>query len=373
MSVYATVVYVAASSQTQVFHEQLHWVWPRAVGAAAFIEGTSLAFALTAHRLRLEGERACIARVLTWVAALFGAGINYFAHAFDPALPWWLAQLHGIAVGVSSLVGIILWEIRSSARSRKAMRLAEKKKSLPKAQLGLDFWIRYPRRAYWAWTAMVAKPQVRTREAAINQGDQLYDQYRARRALAQARRKAVKADKVFLAAARKAAMRAAAKGEPGPALYYLCLLAQRGPSVLAARPKLGAAPDGADTAPNPGRAPGEPDNRQGGECAQTTPDLIAALQALTGQIAALTGDGRWPLAEPVITPEREWRERLDELDAAYRTDDGGEVPIPGRRSVIVHMAARRTRNRYAWTSHKVVDQAIHDLRARRNPSPAPAS
>ncbi|MEU4220376.1 hypothetical protein [Actinoplanes sp. NPDC026623] len=303
MSVYATVVYVAASSQTQVFHEQLHWVWPRAVGAAAFIEGTSLAFALTAHRLRLEGERARIARVLTWVAALFGAGINYFAHAFDPALPWWLAQLQGIAVGTSSLVGIILWEVRSGARSRKAMRLAEKK-SMPKAQLGLDFWIRYPRRAYWAWSAMVAKPNVRTRKDAIKHGDRLHQQYRARRAHERARLKAAKAEKVFLAAARKAARRAAAKGEPGPALSYLGLLAQQGPSVLAARPELGT------TALNAEDAPDEPDRWQQCACAQSAPDLLAVLQALIGQVSALAGEGRWPLAGPLITSEREWRERL---------------------------------------------------------------
>jgi len=157
----------------QVFHQQFGWSWQRALGAAVFLEGLGLAFALTAHALRLVGERARVSRAFTWVAALFAAAMNYgAAHVVDPTLSPWMAQLQAIASGVSSLAAIVLWEVRSGARARSVLwrsgRLPQ-----PKPALGWDFCLRFPVQAFWAWSAMVDDPKIRTRRKAIKRGRRL--------------------------------------------------------------------------------------------------------------------------------------------------------------------------------------------------------
>jgi hypothetical protein len=376
MGVYAVVVFTAASSQTQVFAQWWGWAWPRAVAAAVFLEGTALVFALTGHRLRLLGEHALLCRALTWISALFGASINYVAHAHDPGLPGWAAQLQGLAVGASSLVGIIIWEIRSSAASRATARAALKK-APPKPRLGLDFWVRYPRLAFWAWSAMVADPRVRTRAKAIKQGKKLYARHRAQQAADQAARQAGRDRKAFMTAARKAAKKAAKTGEPGPALMYLGLLAQHGPTLMAQRPAVGPAPvaapppGGGDSASVTGpQACGCADaTRASAEVAQAVTVLTQSWTDLTASWASL---GPWPTPGP-IPGVPDWAERLDELDDAFRTDDGTELPLPGRKAVIAHMSARPGPLRFTWTSHTVIDQAIRDLRARRNARTGPTT
>jgi hypothetical protein len=380
--VYVVVVYVAATSQMQVFRIQFGWTVPRAAAAAIFIEGLSLAFALTAHALRLRGERAFGLRALTWAAALFAGAMNYAAHVVDPNLSPLMAQLQAIAVGVSSLAGIVLWEARSGARSRAALRAAAKK-ALPKPFLGWDFYVRYPRRAFWAWSAMVADPEVRTREDAIEQGQRLWNEYRARkaaRALVSSwwarrqrlavRRRARSARKALLERAEAQAHAAVIEGHAGPAVVFLRLLAacetirpepMGMPSeVLPEQPLPGLADTEGPAAVTESGPAGAPVAYAAGLDA-----VVVALEAVTARLDVLSMGTGWPTDGPDLDVAGRWRQRLDELDAAYRAEDGTALPIPGRRQVIARMAEFAGR-RFAWGNHDIVDQARRDLLARRS-------
>lgn len=385
--VYVVVVYVAATSQMQVFRSQFGWALPRAAAAAVFIEGLSLAFALTAHALRLRGERAYGLRALTWAAALFAGAMNYAAHMVDPNLTPLMAQLQAIAVGVSSLAGIVLWEARSGARSRTALRAAAKK-ALPKPFLGWDFWLRYPRRAFWAWSAMVADPRVRTRKKAIKHGQRLWAEYRAKKA-ARARaeslwarrrrlgvhRRARAARMALLDRAEAAAHAAVREGQVGPVMVYLRLLA----ACETSRPAPAGTPDettadqpSSDSADAGGPAPGPNAGPDGAhrEWAAGLNAVAAALEAVTARLAGLGMGTQWPIDGLGPDAEGRWQQRLDELDAAFRAEDGTVLPIPGRRQIIARMN-QLPRLRFPWRNHGIVDQARKDLLARRGGDVSP--
>lgn len=146
MAVYLAAVGSAIFGQVSVATGRYHWGLWRALLLAGFIELMALAMALTANRLRLRGERAFAPRALTWSFAGFAATVNIWGH--------WSDHLMATGLGAASLGGIALWEIRSSARHRDALRAAGQI-AKPGTRFGWRTWIRYPRDAAAAWSADV--------------------------------------------------------------------------------------------------------------------------------------------------------------------------------------------------------------------------
>jgi len=363
--VYAVVVYVAATSQMQVFHQQFGWSWPRALGAAVFLEGLGLAFALTAHALRLVGERARVSRAFTWVAALFAAGMNYSAHVVDPTLSLWMAQLQAIALGVSSLAAIVLWEVRSGARARSVLRRAGRLPQ-PKPALGWDFCLRFPVQAFWAWSAMVDDPKIRTRRKAIKRGRKLRC---ARQRVWAARwatlRRWVCAlsgrghgqRRTFMAELRSTARAAAVHGDARPALVYLEVLSAGGHSRPGVPEPVGIDPDEAVDGPAAVET-------AGCRCGAAVDGVTAALEGLAVQVDLLARVGDDSDAGS-LGSEFMWLLQVDELDRAFRAPDGAELLIPGRPAVVARMAELGDQVRFKWTNHATVDKARKDVKARR--------
>lgn len=140
--IYASAVYVALYGQIDVGTARGWPMW-LAVGAASFLEGFALTMALTAHRLRLERERAFIPRAMTWVAAFLAAAINFGAHMDD--------LVKAAILGASSLAAITVWEVRSSAKHRKVLRELGVIPPPPE-RFGIRRWLRYPIETWRAWS-----------------------------------------------------------------------------------------------------------------------------------------------------------------------------------------------------------------------------
>lgn len=140
--IYAMALYVAVAGQISMATER-GWPLVVGVGMAVFLEGLALSMALTAHQLRLKGERALVPAAMTWVAAGFASAINVVAHREDPVM--------AAVLGASSLAAIIVWEVRSGAKHRQALRdmgfLPD-----PPERFGLRRWVRYPRSTFRAWS-----------------------------------------------------------------------------------------------------------------------------------------------------------------------------------------------------------------------------
>ncbi|MEV3937308.1 DUF2637 domain-containing protein [Glycomyces sp. NPDC049804] len=141
MTVYATAATVAVGGQISVAAAR-DWPLMFGIGMAVFIEGTALAMALTAMKQRLKGEKAFLPRALTWLFALFAAGINYYTHAED--------QILAVILGASSLTAITVYEIRSAAKHRDALREQEMIAE-PATQFGWRIWLVHPRLTFAAW------------------------------------------------------------------------------------------------------------------------------------------------------------------------------------------------------------------------------
>lgn len=140
--IYAMALAVAVSGQISVATER-GWPLIFGIGMAVFLEGLALSMALTAHQLRLRNERALIPAAMTWIAAGFASAINVLAHRDDPIL--------AAVLGASSLAAIIVWEVRSGAKHRAALR-AKGWLPEPPERFGLRRWLRYPRSTWRAWS-----------------------------------------------------------------------------------------------------------------------------------------------------------------------------------------------------------------------------
>lgn len=227
--VYGLAVAVAFGGQADVAHKQFDWDWPAAFAGAGFVEGLALSMALTAQQLRLRGERALIPRTLTWVCALFAAGINWGAH-YQPD-HWVMAAV----LAASSVAGITLWEVRTGARHRQTLRdlglIAR-----PRPALGLAFALRYPRSWWAAWSASIADPAVRTRQEAIEAGNRARADKAAQAATGRAARQEARVKAELHKAAREAVKAAGLTKEAGPvieALTQMALLHRAGPGRAA--------------------------------------------------------------------------------------------------------------------------------------------
>jgi hypothetical protein len=226
--------------------------WPLVVGIgmAVFLEGLALSMALTAHQLRLKGERALIPAAMTWVAAGFASAINVFAHRDDPVM--------AAVLGASSLAAIIVWEVRSGAKHRAALR-AMGLIPEPPERFGWRRWLRYPRSTWRAWSLDV-KHRVGTGAAAIlarveadadavsaatSAGAAQVAQLGATLAFGAAAREAAQAS-AAAAEAVKAARSAARAVEPRRPFWSLFKRTAKGTDTEAV-PALPAGPEGAPT------------------------------------------------------------------------------------------------------------------------------
>lgn len=140
--IYAMALYVAVAGQLSMATDR-GWNPAIGIGMAVFLEGLALSMALTAHQLRLKGERALVPAAATWAAAGFASAINFAAHRDD--------LIMASVLGASSLAAIIVWEVRSGAKHRDALR----KLGLipdPPERFGLRRWCRYPINTFRAWS-----------------------------------------------------------------------------------------------------------------------------------------------------------------------------------------------------------------------------
>jgi hypothetical protein len=176
--VYVVVVGVAVFSQRNVFKDQFAWGDLPAFGAAIFIEGAGLAFYATSVSMRLDNRSGLIPRLIAWLVTSFAAFMQYKAHEGT--------QVGGVpllsyALAAASVMALLLAEIRTAHKVGKRLEELDQK-DRPQARLGFRFCLRYPRQAFWAISAMIAIPSIRTRSRALRAG-RLIQTLRARRQL----------------------------------------------------------------------------------------------------------------------------------------------------------------------------------------------
>jgi hypothetical protein len=174
--IYLVVVTVAVGSQFVLFKgviedneslSTLHGVASLAAFlAAVFIEGFGLAFYATSVASRLRGRGGWLPRIAAWAVTAFAAKMQYEAHkdllvADKPLLSY--------ALAAASLGAMLLAEVRTTYKVGERLEELDQKDK-PQARLGVKFCIRYPRQAWWALSAMIAMPSVRTRTKALRAG-----------------------------------------------------------------------------------------------------------------------------------------------------------------------------------------------------------
>lgn len=394
MVVYLAAVASAVFGQVSVATGRYGWPMWRALVLAGFIELMALAMALTANRLRIRGERALAPRVLTWVFAGFAATINVWGHWQDP--------LMAVGLGAASLGGITLWEIRSSARHRDALRRAGQL-AQPLPPLGLRFWLLQPAVATTAYRVGV---RTRVSAAAAPLVTAAEQQRAARRAGTRPRRSGW----WFPAAAMLTVAAAMATARPATAsigqypLYWIagaavltavgCALMMRGrrpaAPALARVPAPAVATD-EDTAParldpwtvpdyvdqigawqatdapispapwtgpalDQSTGPNHPDQTTpdadqtatGPDRNQTTRRTAGPVRSRTGQPKTRTSPARRRTSP--ATQRLSLAERVDQLDQRYPDR------IPGRNQAMRDLG---------WTSADQTSAAVNALRARR--------
>jgi hypothetical protein len=237
--IYTAALSVAVTGQATIATTR-HWPLVFGIGMAVFIEGMAVSMALTAHQLRLRGERALIPRALTWVFAGLAAFINYVAHYQQD-------RVLAYALGMSSVAAITLFEIRSGARNRPALREAGMIPDPPE-QFGWRRWLRHPLETLGAWSV-----DVRTRVSP--RGAALLANAEARRSY----RREIREHRRLVTAARRAVIVAAAR-RPGAGVVEQIRVATAAltaetpapPALpeIPARPRGGARPSGRQ-APRP--------------------------------------------------------------------------------------------------------------------------
>lgn len=222
-AVYSAAIYglaVAGAVYGQIDAARLHQVWmPAAVVASIAIEGTGLAMALTAQQQRLAGERAVAARALVAVMTAAAVTINYVGHQPD--------MVKALGLSALSAIGIVVFEIRSGAKHRKALRgagmIAE-----PGEQFGFRRWLAFPGETFAAWKLDV-RDRLSPGAAALIARVEHAAVERRRRAEIEAaaeRRRALAGE--VAKQAHRAARQAARKGDAGAALAALVRLSHTG-------------------------------------------------------------------------------------------------------------------------------------------------
>jgi Protein of unknown function (DUF2637) len=165
-AVYGAGVAVAITGQASVAHADapkgLGWDWVPAYGTGGFIEGLAISMALTEHTLRKRGRAGRIPQALCWLFAMFAAAVQVYAHQDSP----WEAAI----LAASSIATITVLQIRMNMAIAKHLESIGLK-ARPRPRLGAAYWLRFPVAAFYAWSASVADPSIRTRDQAIGAGE----------------------------------------------------------------------------------------------------------------------------------------------------------------------------------------------------------
>lgn len=365
--IYLVVVAVAFHSQSTTFDLLFAWHAPLNWLGAAFVEGVGVAFIATSIAQRLQGRSGWVARVLGWLVTGFAAFINYQAYEdrrFHDV------PLMALALGASSVIALLLLEVRTAHQVAQKLEDADQKDK-PQARLGLRFCVRYPGQAWWALSAMIAMPSVRTRTKAL----------RAGRAMAHLRRKAklnaylmTEAERALHAAQKKAGTSEAVLARLTE-LAYLGLDGLDLQNQLASAaadiggPQAGLAPVASEATaarPRPSKAAAQP--------VRPTPRPTAQPSAQPASKA----NGRRSEAEPSFEAWAEeawadrpsgptgWAQRVAELAEVFPERDS----VPSRAKLIEAMKLRALDPelpplRFAWTNKGYVGWAMADLDALR--------
>ncbi|MFF0822153.1 DUF2637 domain-containing protein [Micromonospora haikouensis] len=303
---------------------------PVGVVAAVAIEGTGLAMALTAQQQRLKGERALVARSLVWVCTAVAVGINAFGHGAEP--------VKAAGLSVLSALGIIVYEVRSGAKHRKALRQAGMIPEPPE-RFGWRRWLTYPGSTFTAWRLDVR--------------DRLNPSAAALIARADARRAAQRRDDLVREVAdraRKAATRATRKGDAGAALAALVRLANTGtPAPLLALPSPGrveaeaARADAADA--RRAQAAAEADARAAAERADAADARRVRVEAdAAAMVRRAEADARAATERAEAEAARRVKAEADATTAVRRVEaDATAVTLARRAEADVRSTVERLR------------------------------
>lgn len=373
--VYVVVVGLAAFSQMKVFKDSFQWELLPSLGAAIFIEGIGLAFYSTSIRQRLDNRSGLVSRLFAWAFTFGAAYMQYVAHRGT--------ELGGVpllsyAMAGASIAALTLAEIRTN--HKVAQRLEElDRKPRPRASLGALYCVRYPKQAFWAFSAMIAIPSIRTRSAGLRAGRLMRHMYE---------RKAF--NRFLMDEATRAARKAEAAGNFGAVTFHLHELAHYGLEGLRIQEKLASASEAslveeAEATERPIKAEASLERPTEAEAERpihrpTIRKAVAQRPAQPETVkaeaegeAGLNGLDSEILDLDIVWAGRPggliaWTDRLAELASHYPHEAGDLAGVPSRATIVKDMAEKRAAGielRHAWTNKMHVGWAMNDLRELR--------
>jgi hypothetical protein len=124
----------------------MRWPLPAAIVFAAGFELSTAYVARLDWLSRAAGDSALLFRGATWAFAAGAATMNYW-HAAGPGLA---PNGEAVSYGLMSITGVLLWELLSTYRHRKAMR-AEGRLPAARPRFGLARWIWFTKLTRLAW------------------------------------------------------------------------------------------------------------------------------------------------------------------------------------------------------------------------------
>ncbi|SBT63071.1 Protein of unknown function (DUF2637) [Micromonospora sediminicola] len=309
---------------------------PIGVIAAVAIEGTGLAMALTAQHQRLNGERAMVARALIWICTAAAVSINAIGHHADPVK----------AIGLSALsaLGIIVYEVRSGAKHRPALR-AKGMIPEPPERFGWRRWLTYPRQTREAWKTDVRDRLSPGAAALIARAEARRAEQHRQAAIEAERERQQKVVAEVAAGARKALRKATGK-DSGAALAALARLAATGtPAPLLALP-------------SPGRAEAEAARADAAEARRALAEAEARADAADARAEAATVRRAEAEAEARAAIERA------EAEATHRARAEAEAATATRRAEAEAHAAALARRAEA-EARTALERALAEAEAAR--------
>jgi hypothetical protein len=388
--IYLVVVTVAVGSQFVFFKrlidnnvslETLQGVSGlSALLAALFIEGFGLAFYATSVAQRLRGRGGWVPRLAAWAVTGFAAKLQYEAHRDllvlgKPLVSW--------ACAFASLGAMLLAEVRTTYKVGETLEALDQK-DRPQARLGIKFCVRYPRQAWWAFSAMIANPSIRTRTDALEAGQELARlrdwadlneaiMREAQRALRAAQKKAGTSEAILFRLNELAHL-----GLDTLTAQAQLASASTAPALTEAEPAQAAQVPAADPAQVPARVVAQPRPKATEAAAQLRPRTgpvrrPTPTEAEAPVIEAKPAFDDWAAevwAERPKGPEA-WTQRIAELALVFPKE------LPSRAALIEAMKLRALDPdlpalRFVWTNKGYVGQASKDLaelRAEGYPDP----
>ncbi|MFJ8752309.1 hypothetical protein ACIREO_23680 [Streptomyces sp. NPDC102441] len=154
---------VAWWSQTDYAKEAFGWWTISALGFAAAWELTTAFTGWMYHQARQQGDAGTVYRIMTWVFAAGAAAMNYAHHCGPGGKP----TQASVAFATMSIVGMVLWELYASLVHRQFLR-EQGLVSRARPKIGLIRWIRFPVRAWTAWSLTIENASLSTLERAWN-------------------------------------------------------------------------------------------------------------------------------------------------------------------------------------------------------------